>query len=1089
MYKPTKQYTNHPLMDDIIYNTELILRDICIKNDVLADQYETQETVDNAEIYILIKDGKMTFTYFPFSAALLRAFGYTPEMADQYLNNRNLIPEEDRDALLKFACDNFLDKYVEKNDYYRALNGEPPYNASDNEIIMVDPSWVPNTWTEVVDYTVPLYLQPKRLIAEFTSKGIIADLISQKQGTSVAPRYMYLNHLGVKKIDYKTARKAKKWDILYIPEKVETLIRDRFTELYNLNKDIYLKKTYQAAYQFDSDYYDETMIIIVLLQTFNDMIVDVPEWYIRRDIFDIRSVQYFLDSYGVAYYKQIPLKYQIRLVKNLNKLIKFKSSDQNLLDILDIFDSDAYISKYYLFKERKVNRFNQYVPNSYELEFIKTKMGDSYDNYIKDYIYRYGYDDLTLPDKYWDGEDTHDYIKAQIKNQDFTVARTKYYSIDYEVPLEDYMFQVCYFLGLLMDSRIDSEDIQISVPSIDEDKLFRVSDLFLFIFIHSFIYQGASTDIFNPSSDKHEPGELPKDEITDYRPETSYYYRSKSNPVYMDDYWSDKYNDPWSTKKPEKSDRTYLDEESIAYWMQDYYGDTFTDYFDKPRTLGFNPEADLEWLSKVISHRHSNFSYERGWTLEDLGCADFIVPSEINTLQELFDIYDTNKKCHDYLKDMILYHTDNKDDEQVMKFVYDYLFTKDYDYGEYFDPSSGPYDNLEQLLLRRDYTLYDYYRKIAAETDLDAKQDLIRTILNDTITTLEYYLKGHGVDYVLNTSAVTSFWSLTNYIKYLVDFFKSFKVQFLDPYTTYRITDRLDNMSRPQDTITEFQIDLWEQDKDFARDTIYLGIELHLKEEPLHLDQYEKFDLYAYEDPDPLDDYDYDGMVPSSPDSGFKMADGGVADPTKNVPFVILNGGRPYLGKRDLWDLNGGTPIEQMEYLDVDGGGVFHLEDEEDICGMDIYKYIIDGGSPSWNTFMTRTMVTRVVDRQISNEVLISNARYNAIKVADDGLYIEQNMISWNEFNEWKGGIDNSYDAFRSAYDILQDEITIASDPEALNRRILDQINGLTAGYEYVTHYMKDDYMENFAKHYTDTKVLQFEQDFKDFNPFSWINL
>ena len=79
------------------------------------------------------------------------------------------------------------------------------------------------------------------------------------------------------------------------------------------------------------------MILLILAQTFNDMIVDTPEWYIRRDIFDIRSVQYFLESYGVKFFKEIPLKYQIRIVKNLNKLIKYKSSNKNFADILEIF--------------------------------------------------------------------------------------------------------------------------------------------------------------------------------------------------------------------------------------------------------------------------------------------------------------------------------------------------------------------------------------------------------------------------------------------------------------------------------------------------------------------------------------------------------------------------------------------------------------------------------------------------------------------------------------------------------------------------------------------------------------------------------
>ena len=47
-----------------------------------------------------------------------------------------------------------------------------------------------------------------------------------------------------------------KFDILYIPT-VESLVMDRFIELYNLNKEIFLKRTYSEAYSYDSEYYEQ----------------------------------------------------------------------------------------------------------------------------------------------------------------------------------------------------------------------------------------------------------------------------------------------------------------------------------------------------------------------------------------------------------------------------------------------------------------------------------------------------------------------------------------------------------------------------------------------------------------------------------------------------------------------------------------------------------------------------------------------------------------------------------------------------------------------------------------------------------------
>ena len=44
-----KVYTEHPIMDEIVYNCKIILNNIVIKNDVYANSFETQESIDNAE--------------------------------------------------------------------------------------------------------------------------------------------------------------------------------------------------------------------------------------------------------------------------------------------------------------------------------------------------------------------------------------------------------------------------------------------------------------------------------------------------------------------------------------------------------------------------------------------------------------------------------------------------------------------------------------------------------------------------------------------------------------------------------------------------------------------------------------------------------------------------------------------------------------------------------------------------------------------------------------------------------------------------------------------------------------------------------
>ena len=47
---------------------------------------------------------------------------------------------------------------------------------------------------------------------------------------------------------------------------------------------------------------------MLLSQAATDLISEIPEWYIRRDIFDIHTIEALLESNGVKYFEEIPLK-------------------------------------------------------------------------------------------------------------------------------------------------------------------------------------------------------------------------------------------------------------------------------------------------------------------------------------------------------------------------------------------------------------------------------------------------------------------------------------------------------------------------------------------------------------------------------------------------------------------------------------------------------------------------------------------------------------------------------------------------------------------------------------------------------------
>lgn len=1142
-----KVFTDHPLMDEIAHAAKIIISKIVVKNDILANDCEVEDCADAVEVFLMIKNGTISFSVFPFTPEILAAFGYDSAKIRAIIRDKNIVPEGKRDELLQFACNYFLEHYEEKNNYYRMLMGIPAYDSDGEFDIYINQSYLPKNYKKEVDFSRPIHLMDNNVIRILQTTGGIDRLLSEYRGSN----YSYLRFLGSCSIDLYKARTAKKFQILYFPT-VENLIQNRFIELYNLNRDIYLKRTYSIAYGYDSDHYEQMMIFMILSQTFNDLIVDVPEWYIRRDIFDLRSVEYFLEAYGVAYYKIIPLKYQVRIVKNLNKLIKYKSSNKNFEDILEIFAlKNTSIYKYYLFKKRLVDSFGNYIggddeEKKFELEFVQAKINESYDDYIKDLIYRTQYDVITLQDKYWDGQNEHSLVKSNHLARDFTIEGTKYMSIEYRISLSEYLFQMQYFVGLIMDSRLDSNDITIGIPSIESDVEFRLSDLFLFLCLLTLNHDECSTDIIRPgtppkllySKYRMLNGGFPstaenkyKENIDGYtamHSSTNQYenidgkYADDSNEIAdyvinkkvpkpsfekyddIDGGYSytheEEYDDLYSVNGGNKqcgylhadggSSVEYSEIRSIEYfydWMKKYMPEYFIEYYDK--VYGFNPNVDLKKLEEDIAKRHSEYQFDNGFTLEELGVDKYIIPTKASTIDELTNIYFTNKECYDNLKEKMVYRSDDRNEFRTMNYVFQELFTKQFDYGGY-QINNGTVDakKLEEVLEDRDYILYTTYLKIISEQNLEVRQDNIRSIMGDVIGTLEYYLSHEGLEYIFAFTTINSFSALIKYIYLIINFFKSYKVYFLDPFITYLADDRLENSVVGRDTITEKKLIYWKWDKEFKHDVqnykVYFDFEEKYRNEIM-----EAVDIYGRFDPIPEDDYDYNGMYADTENSEeqYKDADGGYADDYSCIPYIMLNGGSASGGRINLWDLDGAGAKEMLdEYVIVDGGYSLHEEDYRTDYWAKAFSYILDGGSASTNQFLSRTIHVKVIDKQVESSIRVSKLSGNKLVVKEDGLYLSEEWASWEDFEEFRDSVDNTFDYFTQTYNDLLEVIEISSDLEILDKKIDTEISNILSNMKLFVSYMDGNSFEKSLTDYVDAGVKRLYDEFYMFSPYNW---
>lgn len=361
-YEFDMKFTNNPYIDLIVNCVKILGMNAVVKNENQALHYEDARSATEAAKLIKYKEGHW----------------------DRIKNGE-----------YNEYC------YMEWNSYYRMLNGLPPaYSLNDEKAYFSATGFTNDIYEDIGN----AYIVPELYKRYFIDMGQYDENLSgrylheldddelsviEANGTldqiktdySEDSHYQYIYHLGDKKIDFYTARKAVNFSLLYLP-KLNTfdIIENKFRRVYDRNRKYTMSTVYSEAYRFMSYHYDAFIQILIIIQTMVDLISEVQEYIINKDVFDSRTIRYLFESYGIAYYKEIPVKYQIRIIKNVNKLLKYKSSHRNITDIIELFDDDTItVFTYYLMKTKRIHRddFYYYTEND-----INPKYNTNRDYYL-----------------------------------------------------------------------------------------------------------------------------------------------------------------------------------------------------------------------------------------------------------------------------------------------------------------------------------------------------------------------------------------------------------------------------------------------------------------------------------------------------------------------------------------------------------------------------------------------------------------------------------------------------------------------------------------------------------------------------------
>jgi hypothetical protein len=349
-----KIYTENPFVDSLLYCVKILAFGSIVKLSDLADNAETENSVKQSDLYIASIENRGVFDLFSYSEKILNLSSLPKANMADYLKNKYLIPEAYRDEVTKLAMEDCIESYNEENDYYRMICGLPPSGVygipiKNYEYLIPEGNEVNYT------YVHELGADGARMLELY---GIL-DMIKADY-----PDAKYLNYITSGISVYK-ARKAMNFQILYMPTTSILEIDDKFSSKYELNRSVAIKTIYSEAFKIRSDYYDNFIGLLIMVMTMTDMLTEVQEHIIKKDILDSRCIEYIFSMYDVPYYNTIPLKYQTNMCKNINSLIKYKSCQKGMLNLISLFGVDNIeVFKYFILRDRKTDVWGEFIYNT-----------------------------------------------------------------------------------------------------------------------------------------------------------------------------------------------------------------------------------------------------------------------------------------------------------------------------------------------------------------------------------------------------------------------------------------------------------------------------------------------------------------------------------------------------------------------------------------------------------------------------------------------------------------------------------------------------------------------------------------------------
>lgn len=457
-----------------LYNDfNAILDKSVIKYKSKADVYETVETKKASDAYMRAYLNEDKFeTYYRYERDILAEILMLSDdrEIDVYYYDREKIPIKYRDAILNRERQYIIDSYVESNNYYRCLNGQPNIEDGELDFIYLDEE---ESTKYGLPKDVPIHKFTNNQIDILESVGYIDAIIAKY------PTKEYIKFLGNNKIDIITARRGRNFALLRVPYDIGESLLNLFMMIYEQCREYFMTCIYIREYCSTIDYYDNFIAMCIMVMAIQQVIARTIKSTIERDFFDTYCCKLLFSVYGVPFYSEMDSATRTQLVQNLNMLVQNKGTNKVIYDIAAILGYDRLeIFKYYIVKAQKFDNkglpvyatkkdpdTGEDVPDykaMFDIYFQKVSISDddAYDAVINSSD-KQTYLEVTENDPYWidDAE-----LQKELYESEYNFVESKYMGVGISYRMTKILFENIYLMKMLLEKKDQIPNIIIDIP-------------------------------------------------------------------------------------------------------------------------------------------------------------------------------------------------------------------------------------------------------------------------------------------------------------------------------------------------------------------------------------------------------------------------------------------------------------------------------------------------------------------------------------------------------------------------------------------------------------------------------------------------